>query len=86
MSKEEIIEKLFGKIMPVGETYEDKKRFENLLDYNEILEIIINKIVNCSNYNNDNRYSVCKIGVESMNILINLRNFLEDVLLEIEGE
>jgi len=45
----EIVKKLIGEIRPIGETNEDKKRFENLKNLCELVESLVSEIdlVNC---------------------------------------
>lgn len=83
MKIEEILEKLLGKIEPVGETNEDNERFENLFRYREVLDFIIDRLLICSNYKNDERYSVNRIGEKAFKILKDL-DFIQEELELIE--
>lgn len=85
MEIKEILERLLGKIEPVGETNEDNKRFENLDRYREVLNFIIDRLLICANYKNDNRYSVNKIGEEAFEILKDI-DFIQEQLEIIELE
>lgn len=85
MEIKEILERLLGKIEPVGETNEDNKRFENLDRYREVLNFIIDRLLICANYKNDNRYSVNRIGEEAFEILKDI-DFVQEQLEIIELE
>lgn len=83
MSIEEIMEKLFGTIGPVGETYEDQKRLENIDRLETALNYIIEELINAYNYIESNKYSELKIAEASKEILVYLKNKLKDTLDEI---
>lgn len=69
MSISQILERLFGKIYPVGETYEDTKRYDNIQNYYEALSFIISKLQDASEFKDDNRASCSDIGQECFDIL-----------------
>lgn len=79
MSITEIFDKLCGKIMPVGETNEDNKRYENIQNYYEALSFIISALRNASEYKDRQEYSMQKIGKECYDIL-------KEYGLEVEDE
>lgn len=83
MSIEEIMEKLFGTIEPVGETYEDQKRLENIDRLETALNYIIQELINAYEYIESNKYSELKIAEASKEILVYLKNKLKDTLDEI---
>lgn len=68
MSISQILKKLFGEIIPVGETNEDNKRFNNIENYYEALSFIISELQNCADIKS-NHYSVNKISKECKDIL-----------------
>lgn len=76
----EIIKNLFGNIQPVGETIEDKKRFENLDKYEILFDYCVNELVNCAKNKNDNRYSVNEIGEKAFDILQIQLEYIKDEL------
>lgn len=79
MSITEIINKLCGKIIPVGETNEDDVRFENIQNYYEILSHTISILRIASQYKDRQEYSMQKIGKECYDIL-------KEYGLEVEDE
>jgi len=44
MTHAEIVRKLIGEIMPVGETNEDQKRFNNLIEMAGLVDILLEDI------------------------------------------
>lgn len=50
----ELVEKLTGKIMPVGETNEDDRRYENLIVLCDLVEKLVSDI-DAVSYNNKDR-------------------------------
>ena len=69
MSISEIIGNLFGKITPVGETYQDNVRYENIQNYYEALCYIVSSLRIASQYKDRTEYSMQKIGKECFDIL-----------------
>lgn len=69
MSITDIFDKLCGKIFPLGETYEDNNRYENIENYYELLCHIISSLRIASEYKDCPEYSRQKIGQECYNIL-----------------
>jgi len=86
MEIEEIINKLFGYINPVGETNEDNKRYKNLDNYRRVVDYVIEELVECARYKNSNQYSVQRSGEEAFNILNTQLEYLQDVFEEINNE
>ena len=82
MSTEEIIKKLFGEIRPVGETNTDHERYNNLSNYEQVLILVTNELINCAEDKDDVRYSVNKIGKRAFNILKNNYEYAEDIVKE----
>ena len=64
MSVEEILEKLLGKIKPVGETNEDNNRYENIENYKKACNFIFSRLEEASLYADRKEYSMQKIGKE----------------------
>ena len=85
MEIEEIIERLIGKIEPMGEHNEDANRFANLVKYRKVLDFIIDKLLQCADYKNDKRESVNRIGEKAFEILKDL-DFIQEQLEIIESE
>lgn len=83
MSAEEIIKKLFGEIRPVGETNTDSERYNNLSNYEQVLILVTNELINCAEDKDDVRYSVNKIGKRAFNILKNNYEYTKDIVKEI---
>lgn len=83
MEINEIMERLFGTITPVGETYEDQKRLENIDRLETALNYIIEELINAYDYIGSNKYSELKIAEVSKEILVYLKNKLQDTLDEI---
>ena len=69
MEIEEILERLFGKIKPVGETNEDNKRYENIENYKKALNFIFSSLEKASLYADRKEYSMQKIGKECKEFL-----------------
>ena len=82
MDEKEIITKLLGKIEPMGETYEDNQRYDNLSSYDVILSFLISELAECIKYKDDNRYSVNRIGEKAYEILQNQYEYLKDYMEE----
>lgn len=80
MEIKEILEKLFGQIYPYGSTEIDDERYNNLKNYEEALDFIIDKLVECASFNNDNRYSCNHIGSKAYEILNNKKDIIEECL------
>lgn len=76
MSIEEMLEKLFGNLVPVCETNEDNRRFENLESYKEATKFFINELTKSAKWKNDYRYSAKRIGEEAYDFL---KSILEDL-------
>ena len=84
-SKIKIIKELLGDIEPYGDTYIDNKIMKDLEVWNEIYDYITNTFTDIScRFNDDNRYSVCKIACNITNILIDTRENIEKAFDEVE--
>lgn len=69
MSISQILEKLFGKIYPIGETNEDSRRYNNIQNYYEALSFIIANLREASEFRKSPAASISNIGQECWNIL-----------------
>lgn len=66
----EIIDKLNGPIIPVGETNEDKKRFENLVNMCYVIDELMEKIMYIkNNFSNHQEFSIKKANLFSEEFL-----------------
>ena len=81
MEINEIMERLFGTIAPVGETNEDQRRLENVDKIETALNYIIEELLNGYDYIGSNRISEYKIAEKAKDILIDLKNKLVDTLI-----
>lgn len=86
MEIEEILEKLFGQIYPYGSTEIDEKRYNNLENYKKALNFIVDKLVECASFNNDNRFSCNNIGSKAYDILNGRKDIIEECLRLNKGE
>lgn len=80
MEIEEILEKLFGKIQPLCDQHYDDERYENLNNYERIFDYLVNELIECAKWKNDNRYSANRIGERAFNILERNYEQIEDEL------
>lgn len=61
MTHAEIVKKLIGEIQPVGETNEDRKRFDNLTEMAGLVDILLEDISKVVRRNTDSQeHSVLK--------------------------
>ena len=86
MEIEEIIRKLFGYINPIGETTEDNRRYENLINYKKIINYVIDELAECARYKNSIQYSEQRSGEKAFDILEENLEYIKDVLNEINDE
>lgn len=80
MDYTEIVGKLIGEINPVGETYEDNRRYEN---QNEIIELVANlieKLASNAKLSTRHEYSISRAGKRALSFLTGLRRDLEEVI------
>lgn len=84
MELEEIIEKLFGEIQPLADEHYDNERYENLGNYERIFGYLVNELIECAKWKNDNRYSANRLGERAFNILKGNYEQIEDELRIIE--
>jgi hypothetical protein len=62
LSTKEIVNKLIGPVMPVGESHTDGDRFDNLLQLVELTEALINDLVQVASDKDSHMHSVKKAG------------------------
>lgn len=63
MDHYEVIKKLIGPIEPIGETESDEKRFENLQDWIQLTETMLQDLQTVARENKNRReYSMKKAG------------------------
>ncbi len=71
MTHLDIVQRLIGKIRPIGETNEDEKRFENLKAMCELTEILISEIDEVGyDFKNRVEYSMKEASEYASNFLI----------------
>lgn len=61
----QLVVKLVGPVMPVGETTEDNKRFENLKDLILLTDNLLSLIVDVSKEKDRQEYSISRAGKEA---------------------
>jgi hypothetical protein len=69
MEIEEIFERLFGNIAPVGSTHIDDERVKNIPNYHKALNFIINELREASKYKDEPMWSMQEIGKKCYDIL-----------------
>lgn len=82
MEIEEILNKLLGDIVPLADQTIDTERFENIENYENVLQFIMQSLYDCYNWKDDNRYSAQRIGKEVYRILKELQEDLDNILGE----
>ena len=86
MDIDDILNRLFGDIMPVADQTIDDKRYENIVNYEQALESVIWELIECAKWKNDNRYSANRIGERAYNILKTTVDTIKDELRIIDEE
>lgn len=76
MTYYEIIKRLIGPVNPVGDTYEDKKRFKNLRETAEIIDRLIFDVSSVTHDKDHHIESIAKAGKFADRFLINLYDSL----------
>lgn len=69
MSITDILKNLLGEIEPYGDTWIDEERYENIPNYKEALDFIINKLKASAKLKDRQEYSIQKIATECEDIL-----------------
>jgi uncharacterized protein YdcH (DUF465 family) len=76
----EIVEKLLGKIAPVGESNEDEKRYENLEATIDLIDDLLIEVGNVSTESRRPEHSRNKAGKLALESLRNTRLQIKDYL------
>ena len=76
----EIVVKILGNINPIGESNYDEKCYENLLNYHDLLDNLIDEIGQLVSEKNSFEGSRQKIGKKSMEILKDIKDCIDDYL------
>ena len=79
MKIDEILSKLLGKINPTGSHEIDMERLGNIENYNDALFYIVKGLLEASKNKNDYRSSICQIGERANEVLLGLKETLEDI-------
>ena len=74
----EVVTKLIGNIEPVGETYQDEKRYENLKVMTELVDRLIFDLVSVAGERNRQEHSINRDGKFANVFLYDLRESMED--------
>lgn len=67
----QIVDRLIGDILPIGDSYSDEKAMDNLKAYTELFLIMLDRIMLVADRKEDNRYSVQECGEIAHQFLIN---------------
>ena len=60
MTNYELIKKVIGEIRPIGETNEDNRRFENLIEYADLTCCMVQDLMNMVAFKNNHQGSMMK--------------------------
>lgn len=77
MTHTEIVKKLLGNIKPVGETNEDNKRLDNLNEYTELAENLIEEILEVAKHSNRTEFSIKQLGLRAQYFITTLKDRLD---------
>lgn len=83
MSFDEILYRLLGSIQPLADESIDGERLCNIENYNDVLYFIVKELQEAAKWKDDKRSSAQKIGKECNQILLDLKETLEEM---IEGD
>ena len=78
----EIITGMVGRITPVGETYEDAQRANNLEVYCDTVYLLLQDIIDVAPMRNSAYHSVKEIGKEAYNSLFEIKGKIDEALGE----
>ena len=78
MDVHEVVEKLIGNVIPVGETNEDDRRYENLKNLTELIDRLIGDLYRVSANRNSAKFSVSRAGKHADGFLRDLGEALEE--------
>ena len=76
----EIITGMVGRITPVGETYEDAQRANNLEVYCDIVYLLLQDIIDIAPMRYSSYHSVKEIGKEAYNGLLGIKGKIDRAL------
>lgn len=79
MNIDEILNKLLGDIQPLADSSIDGERICNIENYNDAIYFLVKELLEASKWKNDYRQSAREIGKQCNNILLQLKETLEDV-------
>ena len=68
-----IIQKLIGRIEPVGESHTDANRFENLKEHAHLTELMVDDLRRVANYKDRHEASMSKAGKYAAEILAGIK-------------
>ena len=71
----DVVTKLIGPIDPVGETYEDKKRYENLKEMTDLVDGLMRDIYHVSRNVERVEHSMNKAGTHAQSFLNIMRDY-----------
>jgi len=74
----DVVKKLIGPIEPVGETNTDEKRYKNLLEMIELVELLHSEIFDVSSFSGRCEYSLNKAGKRAAQFLKDIKEWYID--------
>jgi hypothetical protein len=78
----EVIDKLIGKIEPIGVEHIDDKRYKNLQNFIIILDTMIYNLISCAGAKDNDQHSMERTGTRAFKEIIEIKNILEDYIKE----
>lgn len=79
MKIDEVLSNLLGKIEPTGSHEFDMERLDNIENYNDALFYIVKELLEASKSKDDYRASMSLIGERAYEVLLDLKETLEDI-------
>ena len=76
----EIITKIIGKILPIGETNTDEARLKNLTVHCNVTHSLLKDIILAASYRDRQEYSVQKAGEEAYRSLVEIKKLIDEVI------
>jgi hypothetical protein len=76
----EIVHKLIGNVIPIGDTYIDDKRLINLSKQMELIDLLLQDLIEASGFKDNHEYSMKQIGDFAYNNLIRYRDNLNNII------
>ena len=80
----EVVQKLTGTCFPYGSTEIDEERLANLHLKMSLFKHLLSEIEEASEFKDRHEWSISQIGTEAYEFLIDTKNWIEEVLGEIE--